>query len=341
MNMLSFLQILIDNYDGSAEMKNNIMNNKINIYKCKENVNADELIKFYKEYNIIEKKKTEEIKCIKTITEHTSSVNYLLLLKDKRVASCSEDKTIRIFNPSNDYHCDEVIKRHNSSITSICQLDNGTIVSCAWNKSIMIGDYTIKNAHKSAIYKVIALPNNRIASCSNDKTIKIWKGNSDTPIKVLEGNRNVSSLLYIKERDILISGSNDKTLCLWNMFTYKCEKVIKGVNCCCDNSLYQIDKDRVIVGGVNQFSIVNIDKCVIEKTIIDESFQYVYCFLRLKDNTILCGCSDGLFCSYDMKTGQYEITRTKHKNYIYALLLIDEHTFLSCSEDDTIKVWKY
>ena len=55
MNMLSFLQILIDNYDGSAEMKNNIMNNKINIYKCKENVNADELIKFYKEYNIIEK----------------------------------------------------------------------------------------------------------------------------------------------------------------------------------------------------------------------------------------------------------------------------------------------
>ena len=65
-----------------------------------------------------------ELKCIKTITAHTSSVKSLLLLKDNRVASCSGDGTIRIFNPSNDYHCDQVIKRHSSSIISICELDN-------------------------------------------------------------------------------------------------------------------------------------------------------------------------------------------------------------------------
>ena len=45
---------------------------------------------------------------IKTISEHSDTVNSLLLLKDKRVASCSFDKTIRIFNPSNDYHCDSI-----------------------------------------------------------------------------------------------------------------------------------------------------------------------------------------------------------------------------------------
>ena len=118
--------------------------------------------------------------------------------------------------------------------------------------------------------------------------------------------------------------------------------VIEGVYCCWINSLYQIDKDRVISGKYGSFSIVNIDQCVIEKRIEDESLGYVYCFLKLRDNkTILCGCDKGIFCFYNIKTEEYRITENNHKEYINDLLLIDEHTFLSCSEDKTIKVWKY
>ena len=209
----------------------------------------------------------------------------------------------------------------------------------------MIGDYTIKNAHNKRIYQVITLPNNRIASCSKDKTIKIWKSNppySDTPIKVLEGHSFfVTSLLYIKERDVMLSGFYDGTLGLWNMSTYQCITVIEGVRCDTINSLYQIDKDRVIVGGdANSFCIVNIDKCIIEKRIKDKSIKYVFCFLKLRDNnTILCGCDNGTFCFYDMNTEQYKITKNNHKSYITDLLLIDDNTFLSCSTD--IKVWRY
>ena len=80
---------------------------------------------------------------------------------------------------------------------------------------------------------------------------------------MLKGHSNiVTSLLYIKERDILISGSDDETLRIWHMSTYQCDKVIEGVDCCSTNSLYQIDKDRVIVGERETFLIVNIDKCV-------------------------------------------------------------------------------
>ena len=209
----------------------------------------------------------------------------------------------------------------------------------------MIGDYTIKNAHDDSIYKVITLPNNRIASCSKDKTIKIWKSNppySDTPIKVLTGHsRDVTSLLYIKERDILISQSFDVTLRLWNMSTYQCITVIEGVKCF-TNYLYQIDKDRVIVGGYDSFCIVNIDKLLIEKRIRDGSLGRVNCFIKLRDNnTILCGCYNGIFCFYDMNTKQYKITKNNHNDSILSLLLIDDNTFLSSSRDDTIKVWKY
>ena len=127
------------------------------------------------------------------------------------------------------------------------------------------------------------------------------------------------------------------------MSTYQCDKEIESVDFCFINSLYQIDKDRVIVGGVNSFSIMNIDKCIIEKRIKFESIEYVYCFLKFRDNkTILCGCcANGIFCFYDMNTKQYKITKNNHNNYINDILLIDDNTFLYCSADTTIKVWRY
>ena len=66
--MLSYIQILIDNYDGTTEMKNYILDTHINIYECKDSTNSNEVIKYYKEYNIIEKINFEEVK---TITDHT------------------------------------------------------------------------------------------------------------------------------------------------------------------------------------------------------------------------------------------------------------------------------
>ena len=139
-NMLSFIQILINNYDESVEMRNCILNNYFKIFQCKKNKNINELIKYYNKYNIIESVKIEDIKSIKTITGHTECVYSLLHLRDGRVASCSLDNTIRIYDPSNDYHCDQVIKRHRQVIQSICQLDDGTIVSCSYDGTIMIGD---------------------------------------------------------------------------------------------------------------------------------------------------------------------------------------------------------
>ena len=118
--------------------------------------------------------------------------------------------------------------------------------------------------------------------------------------------------------------------------------VIEGVYCCWINSLYQIDKDRVISGKYGSFCIVNIDKCVIEKRIEDISLGNVYGFLKLRDNkTIICGCEyNGAFCFYDMERDEYRITKNNHTNIIYDLLLIDDNTFLSCSTDETIKLWR-
>ena len=77
----------------------------------------------------------------------------------------------------------------------------------------------------------------------------------------------------------------------------------------------------------------------IEKTVEDESLGSV---LKLKDNTTILGdCENGTLFFYDMGNEQYKITKNNHTERINALLFIDDNTFLSCSSDNTIKVWKY
>ena len=351
-NMLTFLEVLIDNYDGSNEMRCNILNNTVIIYECKEKRNIDEVIKYYKGYNILDN--IIKIEQAKIITNHYQPVRSLLRLKDGRFASFGKDKTVRVFNPSNNYNCEQLIERHidkenlfvSDRIHSICQLDDGTIVASTHDYAIMIGDYSIEKAHKGHISKVLTLPNNRIASCSDDGTIKIWNSvppYSATPITVLEGHSSsVNSILYIKEKDVLISGSSDETLRVWSMSTYKCETVLKGVECCDANAMYQIDSDRVIVGGDLEVSIVNMDKCEIEKKIKRDIPIGIHCFVKLRDNkTIVWGCDGGIFCFYDMNTGKWKIKEKNHENTINDLLMIDDNTFISCSSDNTIRVWKY
>ena len=79
-----------------------------------------------------------------------------------------------------------------------------------------------------------------------------------------------------------------------------------------------------------------------KKTIKDESLEYFNCFAKLKDNkTILCGCSKGMFCFYDMKTQQYKIENNYHSDDINCLLVLDDNRIISSSSDKTMKVWTY
>ena len=71
------------------------------------------------------------------ILEH-SPVNSLLLLSEKRLASCASDKTIKIYNMNNNYHCDITIHGHTEGVYYTSQLANGKLISCARDQNIKI-----------------------------------------------------------------------------------------------------------------------------------------------------------------------------------------------------------
>ena len=109
-------------------------------------------------------------------------------------------------------------------------------------------------------------------------------------IKTLNGHTSyVRSIIQLKDKDILISGSDDNTLRKWNLLTYQCDTIINNVDCCDSNSLLEIDNNRIIVGGWNVITIVNISNDIIEHQIKNNKLNWVWSFVQLRNGNILCG----------------------------------------------------
>lgn len=287
-----------------------------------------------------EKIDANSIKLIKTLSQHKKDIFFLYLLQDNRIASLSVDSTIRIYNPLKNYKCEQVLPH--DKVTSLCQLSNGTLVTCSHNQSLSIGTYVIPNAHSSSINSVIPLSGSRLATCSDDRTIKIWSAEypyEETPLQVLEGfEAEVKCIVYIEERDMLVAGDRDRTIQLWCMKTYKRISVVNRSDGGWIEAMDKIDRDRVIFGHGDIFTIVNVSKCEVEEEVEDAMMGYVTSFLKLNERYLVCGCAGG-FCLYDMVERTYQIVESHHAVAASALIKIDENTFASCAEN--IKIWRY
>lgn len=358
-NILQLLESMISNYElknHNYYLRNNINKLKeIYIYKCPNYNDVDGIIHYYNNYSFLHDLPVDisTFKNKSTITGHKMSVWCVMLLKDGRLASCSSDKTIKIFNLNNQ-QCDVTITGHSYSISSITQLSNGKLISASWDKSIKIWtifkttyklDYTIEQAHLNWIRKVISLSNNRIASCSLDTFIKIWSSNPPyNIIQTLKGHsKGVNSIIQLKEKEILISGSFwDNILCLWSLVSYQLMTIINEVQCFNNNCLVELNNNTIISGGDQLITIVDINKCKIENKIKNAQLGYVWSFMILRDYKILCGCTDGIMGIYDTTNNTLIFDdKRMHKRSISGLIQIDPHQLISCSEDNNIKVWEY
>ena len=63
--------------------------------------------------------------------------------------------------------------------------------------------------------------------------------------------------------------------------------------------------------------------------------------IQLKDGNILCGCSYGLICLYDIKLNTLSFRKkTIHNGGVNCLLNLNTNHFISCGSKE-IKVWEY
>lgn len=290
------------------------------------------------------------IKVIKKISGHLSFVYSILLLNDGRLASCSDDETIKIYNLKT-FECEITLDGHEGYIWYISQLENDNLVSCSGDTTIKI--WTIKEnqgvciatlkGHIKSVTKVIPISTNLIASGSDDKTIKIW--NTLFPFSCLftfdAHTYCISSILKIRNKKILVSGDfKPGDLIIWdlNQFIMICS--MDNISCWGPNSLAEFQNNKILVGGKNVINIVNYETKQIETTIFDFKLHCVYTFLIMNDGSFLTG-GYKIIRHWDNHSYKCKGKKEAHEDYIIKIIQgNNDFTLFSCSYESEIYKWK-
>ncbi|KAL5604149.1 hypothetical protein BROUX41_002136 [Berkeleyomyces rouxiae] len=183
--------------------------------------------------------------------------------------------------------------------------------------------YTRK-AHDKDINAIDVHHSNQLfGSASQDKTVKVWSVQDGEVQGILKGHkRGVWSVRFappkmpsvlgeegsVAGRGLVMTGSGDKTVKLWNLTDYSCIRTMEG----------------------HSHSVLKVVWMNVPKT---ENAQ----------KKILVGSAggDGLVKVWDANTGETECTLDNHEDRVWALAVNAEtNTLVSGSGDSTVTFWK-
>jgi len=174
---------------------------------------------------------------------HQSSIFSLVGLPNDLMASASWDKTIKIWNiTNNNGTLIRSLIGHTDPVTSLVVLPNGLLASASQDKTILIWNVSTGNIYKKIIENkasidcLFVMPDGSLVSGSSYGEIKIWNiSNGTYLLKTLTNHsESVRSLAILSNKNtLLVSASEDKTINIWNEEVFSFTKNIYKCTCSC------------------------------------------------------------------------------------------------------------
>ena len=173
----------------------------------------------------------ESQQIIKHIKSGDKSARKFCLIGQDKIAIGFSDGFIRVFNTN--FELEFAWLAHELSVFSMIYEDSShSLLTVGRDAKIkrwlLVGENTrlVQEvpAHIYAIHDVVVSPDEQFfASASMDKTIKIWRANDLTLLKVIDAPRygshknSVNKLLWSSFQDYLVSASDDKNISIWKI----------------------------------------------------------------------------------------------------------------------------
>ena len=295
-----------------------------------------------------------KFKLFKTLENHKDKVMCLIILSDGRLASCSLDKNVYIYNKIT-FEI-EITITEKYPINYINELIDGSIILCSNIIKIIKfnnnKDYKIKQtlyAHNGPVIKVIELFNENFASLSEDKTIKIWNRKKPNlkfininTLKASENNiKNINCVVQILDNEICTSDFENKIIYFWNINTKKIIFKIGKIYCSNSVDCMVVYENILIVCGESLY-LIDINSKKILKNL--NVLYQIQTLIEINDDYFITGDVIGGLKEWkiDCKNQKVKLISDKenaHEKCIESLMVLENDVIVSASDDNKIKVW--
>ena len=297
------------------------------------------------------------------MTGHSEWIQQVIFLPDGRLASCSWDKTVKIWDTASGQE-QFTLSGHTDFVNTIVMLPNGWLASASDDWTIKMWDLEERREvrtfleHSSRMIVLKVLKNGNLVSFSEDG-IKIWNPYSMekqvllTISRLRDGRWCVP--VGVLSNDFLVTCSRyqgDKE-CELQVFDSKDGRLVKSMNIelSAVRAVLVLSNDQVAIGSekeVGTIKIVDLEDDA-ETRIIEKAHDSgVYCFLQLSNDNLVSAGRDGNPFSpiHSIKVWRFsdlsllQNIKTAHSGYIQSLSISqDESMLASGSHDKTIKLW--
>ncbi|ETO29863.1 WD repeat-containing protein [Reticulomyxa filosa] len=280
---------------------------------------------------------------------HSSRINEVKFSADDlQIVSCSEDKTIRIWDTLSGKQL-KLFEGHTDDVRGIeFSNDNSKILSCSWDKTIRLWDtisgkqIQIFEGHNMYVNAAYFLPNDntKIISCSDDETIRLWDTISGKQIQIFEKHEGyVKQVQFSPDCSKIVSCSWDKTIRLWDIISGKLMQTFEGHLHPVRNVHFSSDGSKIISCCENTVRIWDIISGK-QLQIFEDNFNNVNdAKFSSNDSTIIL-CSNNIIQILDALSGKQIQILEGHSGSINGIhLSSDGSKIVSCSSDKTIRLW--
>lgn len=219
--------------------------------------------------------------------------------------------------------------------------------------------------HSGSIYSLcLSLDGQTLISGSRDTTIKIWhlhtldiyQSNStnrligDGLIDTLTGHsESINAVVISPNGQIIISGSEDNTIKLWDLNSGECLATLAGHEAGVRAVAISPDGQLLVSGSADNTiklwqlpSVENEPICPDPIYTLTGHSDDVKCLAISHDGQILAsGSQDKTIKLWDLETGELKTTLIEHWREVNHLTISsDGRNLISCSGDETIQVWQ-
>ena len=247
-----------------------------------------------------------------TIKEHNGVVVNMIELSTGYLASCSEDKTIKIYDVGlKTYKVIQTLKDHTGWVSKIIELNNKQLVSCSKDKTLIF-----YNKDKDGIkYK---------------KDFSITTNGWNGPV------------IQTKDNEICYYESNEDTICFYDFIKKKTNKTMSNITVTAFNSLLMLTKELLLICRYNKITVMNVYTYNIVRSIDVPDSDWISSAIRFNKDQIVTADENKRIILWKIEGDNLRmITKNDkaHDGCIFSLTKLPNGTILTGGLDCSAKIW--